>query len=87
MTDELTRRIGHTLKTLRREKGRSLTRAAEETGESKAMHGQIERGESSPTDATLRKIETGKNVEFSTLIEPTLAEEDVTYRSGAGSEF
>ncbi|MBE5201157.1 helix-turn-helix transcriptional regulator [Pectobacterium sp. FL60-S17] len=87
MSDELTRRIGNTLKTLRQEKGWSLTRAAEETGVSKAMLGQIERGESSPTVATLWKIATGMNVAFSTFIEPTLADEDVTYRSGVGSTF
>ncbi|GKV76259.1 helix-turn-helix domain-containing protein [Pectobacterium brasiliense] len=87
MSDELTRRIGNTLKTLRQEKVWSLTRAAEETGVSKAMLGQIERGESSPTVATLWKIATGMNVAFSTFIEPTLADEDVTYRSGAGSAF
>ncbi|MGI8466613.1 helix-turn-helix domain-containing protein [Pectobacterium punjabense] len=87
MSDELTCRIGDTLKALRQEKNWSLTRAAEETGVSKAMLGQIERGESSPTVAILWKIATGLNVAFSTFIEPTLTDEDVTYRSGAGSTF
>ncbi|MEQ9852148.1 MULTISPECIES: helix-turn-helix domain-containing protein [Pectobacterium] len=87
MSDELTHRIGNTLKTLRQEKGWSLTRASEETGVSKAMLGQIERGESSPTVATLWKIATGLNVAFSTFIQPTLAEEDVAYRSVASSAF
>ncbi|KHN54421.1 helix-turn-helix domain-containing protein [Pectobacterium fontis] len=87
MSDELTSRIGNTLKTLRHEKGWSLTRASEETRVSKAMLGQIERGESSPTVATLWKIATGMNVAFSTFIEPTLAQENVTYRSGAGVAF
>ncbi|RYC40537.1 helix-turn-helix domain-containing protein [Pectobacterium zantedeschiae] len=87
MSDELTSRIGDTLKALRKGKGWSLTRAAAATGVSKAMLGQIERGESSPTVATLWKIATGMNVAFSTFIEPTLADEDVTYRSGTGSTF
>ncbi|WP_225086346.1 XRE family transcriptional regulator [Pectobacterium colocasium] len=87
MSDELTRRIGKTLKILRKDKNWSLTRTSEETGVSKAMLGQIERGESSPTVATLWKIATGMNVAFSTFIEPTLAAEDVTYRSGTGSAF
>lgn len=85
MSEELTHRIGDTLKRLRQEKSWSLTRAAEETGVSKAMLGQIERGESSPTVATLWKIATGMNVAFSTFIEPTLTDESVTYRSGTGS--
>ena len=45
--------ISLTLKELRRKKGWSLDKAAEKTGVSKAMLGQIERGESSPTIATL----------------------------------
>ncbi len=41
-----------------------------ETGVSKAMLGQIERNESSPTVATLWKITTGLNVPFSAFIVP-----------------
>ena len=47
------------LRALRKERGWSLDRAAQETGVSKAMLGQIERGESSPTVATLWKIAGG----------------------------
>lgn len=62
-----------TLKMQRQQRGWSLSKLAEETGVSKAMLGQIERNESSPTVATLWKIATGLNVPFSvfiTLTEP-----------------
>lgn len=51
--------VGVRLRELRRTRGWSLDRAAAETGVSKAMLGQIERGESSPTVATLWKIAGG----------------------------
>lgn len=56
------------LKALRKRKEWSLDRMSAETGVSKAMLGQIERGESSPTVATLWKIAGGLNVSFSTLL-------------------
>lgn len=59
-----------TLKTLRQARGWSLTQTAEVTGVSKAMLGQIERNESSPTVATLWKIATGFNVPLSRFITP-----------------
>lgn len=59
-----------TLKNLRQERAWSLSKLAEETGVSKAMLGQIERNESSPTVATLWKIATGLNVPFSVFITP-----------------
>lgn len=61
--------IAATVKQLRRERGWSLTRAAEATGVSKAMLGQIERGESSPTIATLWRMASGFRVSFSSLFE------------------
>jgi transcriptional regulator with XRE-family HTH domain len=63
------KRISLTLKSLRKEKGWSLDKTAEKTGVSKAMLGQIERQESSPTIATLWKIATGFNTSFSSFIE------------------
>jgi transcriptional regulator with XRE-family HTH domain len=45
--------LATTLKTLRQQRGWSLSRLAEETGVSKAMLGQVERNESSPTVATV----------------------------------
>lgn len=61
--------VSLTLKTLRQEKGWSLDKAALETGVSKAMLGQIEREESSPTIATLWKIASGFKVSFSSFLE------------------
>lgn len=51
--------IAENLKAHRQDLKWSLSKAAAETGVSKAMLGQIERGESSPTIATLWKIATG----------------------------
>lgn len=63
------KRISLTLKKLRSEKGWSLDKTAEKTGVSKAMLGQIEREESSPTIATLWKIASGFDTSFSSFIE------------------
>ncbi|EFB1809151.1 DNA-binding transcriptional regulator SutR [Escherichia coli] len=68
--ENLARFLSTTLKQLRQQRGWSLSRLAEATGVSKAMLGQIERNESSPTVATLWKIATGLNVPFSTFISP-----------------
>lgn len=67
---DITQHLATTLKTLRQDRGWSLSKLAEETGVSKAMLGQIERNESSPTVSTLWKIATGLNVPFSTFITP-----------------
>jgi len=62
--------LAKTLKDHRTQNGLSLDQAAKRTGVSKAMLGQIEREESSPTVATLWKISTGLGVSLSTFIEP-----------------
>ena len=67
---DITRHLATTLKTLRQARGWSLSKLADETGVSKAMLGQIERNESSPTVSTLWKIATGLNVPFSAFITP-----------------
>lgn len=67
-----TDQIAKNVKWFRSEKGWSLDRTASETGVSKAMLGQIERGESSPTIATLWKIVKGFNISLSSLIEEPL---------------
>ncbi|MCK2182738.1 helix-turn-helix domain-containing protein [Halomonas getboli] len=67
---EISQHIAERLRTLRRAEAWSLDRTARETGVSKAMLGQIERGESSPTVATLWKIASGFRVPFSSLFEP-----------------
>lgn len=66
---QLNQYLSATLKQLRADRQWSLTQAADRTGVSKAMLGQIERGESSPTIATLWKIATGFNVAFSVFLE------------------
>lgn len=66
---EINRHLADTLKAKRKQRGWSLDKAAAETGVSKAMLGQIERGESSPTVATLWKIAGGFRCSLSTFIE------------------
>ncbi|WP_424832081.1 helix-turn-helix domain-containing protein [Ruegeria sp.] len=56
------------LRDVRAATGLSLSKVAEMTGVSKAMLGQIERGESSPTIATLWKIAKGFELPLSALI-------------------
>lgn len=60
--------IGENLKKIRKTKGLSLDQTAKITSVSKAMLGQIERGESSPTISTLWKISTGLKISLSSLI-------------------
>lgn len=80
---DIYKKISLTLKTLRRERGWSLDKAAKETGISKAMLGQIEREESSPTIATLWKIASGFDTSFSTFIEDISTDfNQPVYRSG-----
>lgn len=62
--------ISERLKTIRQERGLSLDKTAALTGVSKAMLGQIERCESSPTIAKLWKIATGLQVSFSSFLKP-----------------
>jgi transcriptional regulator with XRE-family HTH domain len=69
--------VAAALKALRRQRGWSLDDTAAHTGVSKAMLGQIERGESSPTVSTLWKIATGLGVPMTALIEPGFAAGDV----------
>lgn len=57
--------IANHLRAIRKEKGLSLDATAKLTGISKAMLGQIERGESSPTIATLWKIASGLKSSYS----------------------
>ena len=57
--------IGNKLKNIRNKRNLSLDEVAKLTGVSKAMLGQIERGQSNPTVSTLWKIATGLKVPFS----------------------
>lgn len=57
------------LRSLRQGAGLSLAQAAAQTGVSKAMLGQIERGESSPTLATLWKLAKGFHLPLTAFVE------------------
>lgn len=60
--------ISNTLKRTRAEKGLTLEETSNLTGVSKAMLGQIERAESTPTVSTLWKISTGLKISFSEFL-------------------
>ena len=79
--DAMSSRISENLRQIRKEKKLSLDSMAEQTGVSKSMLGQIERGESSPTVATLWKIATGLHISFTALLDGT--EEFVLVFEGA----
>ncbi|EKQ58246.1 MULTISPECIES: helix-turn-helix domain-containing protein [unclassified Clostridium] len=67
--DNLNLVIGSKLKEIRYKRNLSLEEVALLTGVSKAMLGQIERGQSNPTVSTLWKISTGLKVSFSFFID------------------
>lgn len=67
---QLNQHVAYQLRKRRQALGWSLSRTAEATGVSKAMLGQIERQESSPTIATLWKLATGLACSFSSLLQP-----------------
>lgn len=66
---QLNHQLGLQLRTLRQQRGWSLDRLAQASGVSKAMLGQMERGESSPTVVTLWKLAAGLQVSLSALLE------------------
>ncbi|WP_409440361.1 helix-turn-helix domain-containing protein [Psychromonas sp. GE-S-Ul-11] len=68
MSDLINETVAIQLKKIRTEKGWSLDTASQYCGVSKAMLGQIERGESSPTIAKLWKIATGFNLPLSAFL-------------------
>lgn len=66
--DNISKSIGETLKRVRKERKISLDAASKLTGVSKAMLGQIERGESAPTVLTLWRISSGLKITLSSLL-------------------
>ncbi|WP_420934998.1 helix-turn-helix domain-containing protein [Alteromonas sp. A081] len=66
--NKITHNVAQNLRRIRGEIKLSLDSASQLTGVSKAMLGQIERGESSPTIATLWKIATGLQCSFSSFL-------------------
>lgn len=67
---QLDKNIAENLRRIRKSRNMSLDMLAEKTGVSKSMLGQIERGESNPTLATIEKIVEGMKVSFEDLIYP-----------------
>lgn len=65
----ISKNISINLKKIRLAKKMSLDDMAEQTGVSKSMLGQIERGESNPTVDTLGKIVSGLRITFDDLID------------------
>lgn len=63
------KKVGKNLQSIRKSRGLSLDNVAELTGVSKAMLGQIERGDSNPTISVLWKIVNGLSISFTALIE------------------
>ncbi|WP_442601244.1 helix-turn-helix domain-containing protein [Paenibacillus sp. KN14-4R] len=94
-SEQIHKKIGRNLLAVRKSRSLSLDQVAELTGVSKAMLGQIERGDSNPTISVLWKIVNGLHISFTSLIEneePTVsvvhieeltpfAEEDGDYRA------
>lgn len=68
-TDFLAHNASVNLKRIRLARKMSLEELADQTGVSKSMLGQIERGESNPTLGTIGRIVSGLRVEFDDLIE------------------
>lgn len=65
---QLDKNIAENLKRIRKSRNMSLDMLAKKTGVSKSMLGQIERGESNPTVATIAKIVEGIKVPFEELL-------------------
>lgn len=66
--------IGTVLRKIRQDRSLTLDDASSLTGVSKAMLGQIERGESNPTVSTLWKISSGLRIPFSELLHAETSE-------------
>ncbi len=66
--DYLNQNISMNLKKIRLARGYSLDLVAEQTGVSKSMLGQIERGEANPTIGTIGKIVSGLRVPLADLV-------------------
>ena len=73
--------IGNKLKDIRNKRNLSLDEVTKLTGVSKAMLGQIERGQSNPTVSTLWKIATGLKVSFSLFIDENQDDLKVIYQN------
>ena len=68
--DYLSHNVAVNLKQIRQSKGMSLGEVAEQTGVSKSMLAQIEKGTANPSLGVLGKITSGLRIEFQELIQP-----------------
>lgn len=68
--DYLSHNIALNLKRIRRSKGMSLDLTAEQTGVSKSMLAQIEKGAANPSIGVLGRIASGLRIDFQDLISP-----------------
>jgi transcriptional regulator with XRE-family HTH domain len=86
MSDQFRKQIAQRLKTLRDERKLSLDATAKLTGVSKAMLGQIEREESSPSISKLWQIASGLEVSFSSFFatNPLLQHEQSAFPEDSG---
>ena len=66
---ELTRAVGENIKRIRKTKKLSMERLAAESGVSRSMLGQIERGEANPSVALLGKLASALKVPAEVLLE------------------
>ena len=67
--DYLTHNVSVNLKRIRKSKGMSLDAVAEQTGVSKSMLAQIEKGTANPSLGVLGKITSGLRIRFQELIQ------------------
>lgn len=75
--DELQQILAKNLKAIREDRGLSLDKVASLTNVSKSMLGQIERGESNPTLATVWKIASGLHIGFTELVKEKQEEHEI----------
>ncbi len=68
--DYLSYNVSKNLKRIRQSKGMSLDQVSEQTGVSKSMLAQIEKGTANPSLGVLGKITSGLRIEFQRLIDP-----------------
>ena len=82
--DDVTFLVARNLKKIRDEKKLSLDRLSELTGVSKSMLRQIEKGESSPTIATIWKISNGLKISFTSLFSAPQTDTTLIPKSSIG---
>jgi transcriptional regulator with XRE-family HTH domain len=70
--EQIHKKIGKNLQNIRKARSLSLDQVADLTGVSKAMLGQIERGDSNPTISIIWKIVNGLHISFTSLIEDNI---------------